>query len=171
MKTIFLDTETTGFSATDDDVLEIAIIDEDGVILLNCLVKPARKTAWPEAQAVNGITPDMVADAPTLAELSSQIAAAFKGAKVVMYNAAFDYEFLKPCLGDMVEGVDFFVHCAMRRFSVMRGVWDGRVIGRGDYKRWKLVDATAHVGHQWAGNAHRALTDAQACKSVWEWAQ
>lgn len=171
MKTIFLDTETTGFDAAKDDVLEIAIIDEVGNVLLDTLVQPVRKPEWPEAQAVNGITPNIVTDAPTLESLAPQIAAAFKGARVVMYNAAFDYEFLKPCLGEMVEGTDFFVHCAMRRFSVIRGVWDGRVIGCGDYKRWKQAEAAAYVGHQWSGGAHRALADAQACKSVWEWTQ
>lgn len=168
LKTIILDTETTGFSAEHDDVLEIAIIDDQGKVLLNSLVRPVKKTEWPEAQAVNGITPEMVANAPTLIELAPQIAAAFKGAQAVMYNAAFDYAFLKPCLGGMVEGVDYHVHCAMRRFSVMHGVWDGRE-NKNDYRRWKQVEASAIVGHVWSGDAHRALADALACRSVWLW--
>lgn len=168
LKTIILDTETTGLSAEHDDVLEIAIIDDRGRVLLDSLVRPVKNTAWPEAQAVNGITPEMVAHAPTLVELAPQIAAAFKGVQVVMYNAAFDYAFLKPCLVDLVEGVDFHVHCAMRRFSVMRGVWDGRE-GKNDYKRWRQAEAASIVGHKWPSDAHRALADAQACRSIWQW--
>jgi inhibitor of KinA sporulation pathway (predicted exonuclease) len=34
--------------------------------------------------------------------------------------------------------------------------------------RWcRLVDAAEHAGHVWSGNAHRALADAQATRSVW----
>lgn len=169
MKTIYLDTETTGLNPDHDEVLEIAIIDDQGTVLLNTLVRPVKNTEWPIAQAINGISPDMVANAPTLEELAAQIAAAFKDARAVMYNAAFDIEFLKPCLSDLCEGQDYFVHCAMRRFSVVRGVWDGRKAGKGDYKRWKQTDAAEHVGHQWSGNAHRAMADVQACRSIWQW--
>lgn len=166
MRKVFVDTETTGLSPIYDDVLEIAIIDEDGKVLLNTLVQPVKKTEWADAQAINGITPAMVAGCPTLVELAAKIAEAFHGAKVVMYNAAFDYAFLKPCLSYLQEGTDYQVHCAMRRFSVEKGEWDYH---KGDYKRWKQIDAAAHVDHVWSGDAHRALTDAQACRSIWQW--
>lgn len=170
VKTIYLDLETTGLRADQgDEVLEIAIIDDEGFTLVHSLVRPLHKTEWPEAQAVNNITPDMVANAPTLEELAPQIQAAFKGTRVVIYNAAYDIEFLKPALGELKEGEDFQLHCAMRRFSVVRGVWDGRVVHGGNYKRWKQVQAAEYVGHDWKGAAHRALEDAWACRSIWRW--
>ena len=33
----------------------------------------------------------------------------------------------------------------------------------------KLQKAAEHVGHTWTGDAHRALADALACRSVWLW--
>lgn len=166
MRKVFIDTETTGLSPIDDDVLEIAIIDEDGNVLLNTLVQPVKRTECADAQAINGITSAMVAGCPTLVELAPKIAEAFHGAKVVMYNAAFDYAFLKPCLSALQEGTDYQVHCAMRRFSVEMGEWDYR---KGDYKRWKQAQAAEFVKHIWSGAAHRALADAQACRSIWIW--
>lgn len=166
LPTVFVDTETTGFNPDEDEILEIAIVDSEGRTLLNSLVRPEKKTAWPEAQAVNGITPEMVASAPTLDELELQIKAALKRCRVVAYNMAFDLGFLKPTLAGWIPGLDFHPHCAMRRFSVMRGVWDEK---KGDYKRWKQVDAAEFVHHHRHGVAHRALADAMACRSVWQW--
>ena len=33
----------------------------------------------------------------------------------------------------------------------------------------KLTDAANYDGHEWRGDAHRALADADACLSVWDW--
>lgn len=169
MKTIFIDTETTGLSAETDEVLEIAIIDQYGNTLLDTLVKPERMESWPEAQAINGITPEMVAAAPTLKGLTLLLTGLLMQHRVVAYNMAFDIEFLKPALPGLVAGEDYHPHCAMRRFSVTRGVWDARKAGRNDYKRWRQVEAAEFVGHVWSGTAHRALADAQACRSIWQW--
>lgn len=169
MKVVFCDTETTGLDPEKDELLEVAIIDEVGSVLLHSLVKPARLTEWPEAEAVNGITPAMVAHAPTLQELAPQIAQVLRGKRVVMYHAGFDSEFLRPCLEGLTLEQDYQIDCAMRRFSAVRGVWDDRVRGRGDYKRWSLKKAAEHVGHIWTGAAHRALADAEACRHVWIW--
>lgn len=165
---VFLDTETTGFSAANgDEVLEIALIDVAGNVLLNSLVRPIHKTEWPEAMEVNGITPEMVSSAPTLQELGEQIRTILQDRQLVAYNMAFDLPFLWPVLDGAFEvGKHFFPHCAMRRYSAVQGTWDQK---KGDYKRWKQVDAAAHVGHQWDGEAHRALSDARACRSIWLW--
>lgn len=165
----FIDLETTGFSAETDEILEIAIIDQSGNTLLDTLVKPERVESWPEAQAVNGITPEMVASAPTLRGLTLLLTGLLMQRRVVAYNMAFDIEFLKLALPDWVAGEDYHPHCAMRRFSIMRGVWDAREAGKNDYKRWRQVAAAEFVGHVWSGTAHRALADVQACRSIWQW--
>lgn len=169
METVFIDLETTGFSAETDEVLEIAIIDQAGNTLLDTLVKPERMTAWPDAQAVNGITPEMVASAPTLQGLELVLTGLLMQRRVVAYNMAFDIEFLRRALRGLSPGEDFQPHCAMRRFSVTRGVWDSSKPGANDYKRWRQTAAAEFIGHEWSGSAHRALADVQACRSIWLW--
>nr|WP_247595137.1 3'-5' exonuclease [Salmonella enterica] len=98
---VYLDTESTGLSPADDALLEIAITDDSGTPLLNTLICPPETfTAWPAAQAVHGITPAMVRDAPTLYALAPAIRAAVKDQDVIIYNAEFDAGFL----GDLLAG-------------------------------------------------------------------
>lgn len=64
----YLDTETIGLAAGFDEILQIGLVDEAGNVLLDTLVRPTRRTEWPEAEKIHGITPADVADAPTQAE-------------------------------------------------------------------------------------------------------
>lgn len=62
---LMLDTETTGLSSS-DEVVELAIGDcYSGVILFESLVKPGLPISYGASQA-NGITNDMLDDAPTI---------------------------------------------------------------------------------------------------------
>ena len=63
LKLVF-DLETTGLNPAEDEILEAAIVTTDGDILFESRFKPACVTEWPKAQNVNGISPEMVADAP-----------------------------------------------------------------------------------------------------------
>jgi hypothetical protein len=51
MRTLFLDTETTGLSGERDRIVEIAIIGDDGSVLVDTLVNP-RVPIPPEATAI-----------------------------------------------------------------------------------------------------------------------
>ena len=62
LKLVF-DLETTGLNPAEDEILEAAIVTTDGDILFESRFKPACVTEWPKAQNVNGISPEMVADA------------------------------------------------------------------------------------------------------------
>ena len=90
--TVYIDTETTGLSSS-DEVVEIAIID-DHQVLLNTLVKPTHLQSWAEAQAIHGISPDDVADAPTYDNIRSKVRELVAGETVVIYNASYDSMFL-----------------------------------------------------------------------------
>lgn len=95
--TIYLDTETTGLSHQHDEVLEISILNDDGETLLDTLVKPTRKKAWPEATKIHGICPEMILKSPypTLQELLPRIDAILADAEnLVIYNAGYDLPFL-----------------------------------------------------------------------------
>lgn len=149
---IFLDTETTGFNREGmDEIVEIAIIDEAGEILLNTLVKPRFNKEWAEAERVHGISPSDVATAPALSELLPKIEQLCDGKTVVCYNAPFDAGFFPH---------NFFpsIKCAMRAFAEVNP----------NGNSWVSLNSAAHsTGYVPTGRSHRALEDALACKHVW----
>ena len=151
---LYLDTETTGLSpARGDAIVELAIVDEQGKALINTLVNPCREIPW-YASKVHGITDSMVIAAPTLDQLMPKIRKLIKKQEIVIYNATFDAPFFPGELGEAAS-----IQCAMRRFTQHTG---GRT--------WRKLDFAAEcAGHVWTGCAHRALADAQACRSVWRW--
>ncbi|RKT37953.1 3'-5' exonuclease [Thiocapsa rosea] len=162
MRTVYLDLETTGLNRAHDEIIEIGLLADSGAVLLDSLVQPARLTAWPEAEQINGIAPAAVTDAPRLAELRPRLIEAIAGARVVIYNASFDSGFLGS---DLLSGAGEVV-CAMLAFARAFGVWDDRR----DTWRWqRLAKAAAHVGYVWPGNAHRAIHDCMATRAVWHW--
>lgn len=173
MKTIFLDTETTGLNQYLDEVLEISIIDDAGAILLDTLVQPINKTKWPDAQRIHGISPEMIqkANAPTLVSLAGQILEIFNDADIlVVYNLNYDKPFVWKALREaqVLHGLkeDLMLQCAMVAFAEKNGEWDHF---HGQYKWKNLKFASQCAGHVWEGKAHRALADCQATRSVWEW--
>ena len=60
---VYLDTETTGLELK-DEIVEIAIIDKNGLVLIDSLIKP--KQPIPDsATAIHHISNEMVKDSPT----------------------------------------------------------------------------------------------------------
>src|SRR5512137_696491 len=68
---IYLDTETTGLKNA-DQIVEICLLDHDGTVLVDSLVRPTVKIP-PDATRVHHITDAMVAAAPTWPELWPQL--------------------------------------------------------------------------------------------------
>lgn len=158
METVYLDTETTGLDA-DDEIIEIGILSDEGLPLVDTLVRPLRHTNWPTAQMVNGISPDDVADAPLWESVRPQVIDALAGKQVIIYNADFDRLFLPHELRHAAE-----VACCMWAFAEHYGEW------RPDKRRyqWKRLEfATEYFGYAWPAAAHRAITDCAATRVVW----
>ena len=90
MRLVALDIETTGLDQDTCRIIELALCDEDGQILVHTLVNPGCQIP-PEATAVHGITDEMVADAPRFAVLAAEVQAAIADATLVSYaGRAFD---------------------------------------------------------------------------------
>jgi DNA polymerase III subunit epsilon len=159
MKTLFLDTETTGLNPPKDKIVEVAIADIDGNILLNTLVNPEREIGF--ATTIHHITDDMVCEAPTLRQLWPQIQEIVSDNKIVIYNAQFDTRFFPENLECANE-----ISCAMLRYAIIYG--DKHPV-YGSYKWQKLTAAAAHIGYVWEGEAHRALADVFATCALWKW--
>jgi DNA polymerase-3 subunit epsilon len=161
VKTLYLDTETTGLSPRmGAKIVEIAIVDDGGRPVLDTLVNPERPIPL-ESSCIHGISDAMVSGAPTMRELWPTIEELTDGAHVVIYNAAFDRAFFPNQLSH--TGL---VSCAMLLFAEVYGEAHPT---RGGYKWQKLMTAAEHIGYEFSGAAHRALADALACRAVWRW--
>lgn len=87
-----LDSETTGLSIW-SEVVQLAVIDPAGEVLLDTLVKPVRAID-PGASAIHSITAETVADAPGFERVLPRLRHAVRGRTVVVYNADFDTRML-----------------------------------------------------------------------------
>ena len=160
MDTVYLDLETTGL-ASDDEILEIGILDGRGRPLLDTLVRPIRHTVWQEAQAIHGIGPVEVKCAPSLDRLRSQVTELVRGKRVVIYNAAFDSKFL---VHELMHAAS--IECCMLAFAWHYGEWSEV---HGGYRWQQLTTAADYVLFQWPGKAHRAIHDCMATRAVWRY--
>lgn len=155
-----LDVETTGFNPT-AQIVQIAILDQDGAVLLDTLVKPS--IAIPQsASEIHGITDDLVKDAPSFEDIYPQIAKIFDGVELIAaYNSDFDRRILgQDCLrtGNLPLINSWF--CAMKGYANKSPKRKFQGKGRG-FKWFKLEDACGHWGIEIEG-AHGALADCKA---------
>lgn len=154
-RVVCLDVETTGLNPNADEVLQVALIRGDEVVLLSSYVRPDRNKRWPVAQRVNGISPDRVADCPPLSSLSQELEGHLcDAALIVGYNVAFDLAFIRSA-GISCGGAPVFD--VMREFAPVVG---RRYGGSRDYSWTSLERCARHYGIRF--RAHDALEDAWA---------
>lgn len=164
-KYIVLDTETTGLNAAEDELLQVSIIDNEGAVLFDSYIKPTQHTEWAEAERIHHITPEMVADAPTIAEVMPEINDILnRYDKIVGYNLKFDKAFLEN------NGAEFLsteYADAMKMFAPIYGEWNDQ---RGSYKWQKLTTAAGYYGYDWSEHkeAHNSLGDCYATLHVYK---
>ncbi len=149
------DIETTGLNPLEDEILQISVLDGNGRQLYNGYVKPEKHTEWADTAAINGITPEMVEDAPTIREILPQIQGIFDRAELVVgYNCdGFDLAFLEQA-GLEINTPTFDV---MREYIPIAAEIDEN----GGYKRQNLRKCSAHYGYEGEG-WHDSLTDTRA---------
>jgi DNA polymerase-3 subunit epsilon len=154
---LVLDTEMTGLHFW-DRIVEIAVINETGGVLLDTLIDP-EKHIPAEVIAIHGITDEMVHGKPTFQDILPELKAILTDKPVVIYNVAFDKPFLERG-GLKVEDYEF--QCAMLMYAKFFGTWSNY------YKNWKrqsLQAACSYCGIQWK-NMHRAASDCEATRQV-----
>jgi DNA polymerase III epsilon subunit-like protein len=156
-KPVYLDTETTGIGST-DSIVEISVIDHDGRVLLDQLVKPVGSIA-PDAMAIHGITNEMVREAPRWEAVWPDVEAALSDRVVGIYNADFDLRLLRQThqknwlRWSDPENAEFF--CIMKLYAQFYGEWNNR---RGGY-RWQSLDTAGRQCGIPLPNSHRAKDD------------
>ena len=97
-----VDIETTGSYAAANGITEISIHIFDGnkvVEIFETLINPCQ-TIPRYIQAMNGITDEMVAQAPTFDKVADKIHALLDGKIFIAHNVNFDYSFVKSHLAE-----------------------------------------------------------------------
>lgn len=92
-----VDIETTGGHASANGITEIAICIHDGKRVVNryqSLINPGREIPV-YIQALTGISDDMVASAPTFADIAADVYHLLHGHIFVAHNVNFDYSFVR----------------------------------------------------------------------------
>lgn len=143
---LVLDTETTGLKG-DAQIVQLAVIDSSGAVLLDTLVKPTCSipiAAW----KIHGITDDMVADAPTFEHVLERLLEIIGNRTLIIYNADFDLRMLRQsskAAGITYKSSEMRAECAMQ--------WYSQFVGNYRYQRLP-------------GGDHSALGDARATLAV-----
>lgn len=155
-----MDLETTGLYADTDDILEIGIITFrcwSVVDTFHTLVNPGR--IIPEASVrVHGITEQMVADGPGIADILPAVKEFIGDAVVVAHNPSFDLGFLLAA----AERTDlqFTRPPAVDTCELARKGFPG-------LESYGLQKLAARFGIS-SGRAHRAVEDAEVCMKLLE---
>ena len=156
---VFLDLETTGATASFDRITEIGLIEVERGSLVgewSMLVNPQARIP-PFIEALTGISNDMVALAPTFAEVAPGLKARLEGKLLVAHNARFDYGFLKQEFRRLDMKFASDVVCTVK---LSRKLFPG-------HARHNLDSLMERHGVA-CGARHRALGDARV---LWELAQ
>lgn len=152
---VILDTETTGLY--DSEICEVSVIDLDGNVIFDSLVKP--KNPIPrEVKAIHGISDEMVADKPSWPETWESLYPLIKDKIVLIYNSEFDVRLMAESFYPyypenaeeikQVEGLK--TACVMKTYAAL--------VGSG-----KWLKLTQAAGRQ---IAHRSLDDCKATLEV-----
>ncbi|MEY4719998.1 MAG: hypothetical protein RL563_2616 [Pseudomonadota bacterium] len=154
----FVDLETTGASATKDRITEIGIVlvDDDGVTEWSQLVFPDMRIPL-FIEKMTGISNEMVAQAPTFAQIAEKVNALLQGRLFIAHNARFDYGFLKNEFKRQGMAFKPQVLCTVK---LSRALYP-------QYPRHNLDSLIER--HSLTANArHRALADAQLIYQFWQ---
>ena len=159
---LILDAETTGLDGT-AELVELAIIDTTGRVLLDELIKPTVSVPL-DASRIHGITDSVLrkAGAKTWLLHHNTVRNIVLAANMLLvYNLKYDERIIRQTCGkyDLPDPLGSIRReCFMLKYAEYRGL-PGRY---GDYRWHKLVDAHSHECGR-TTQEHRALSD---CRMV-----
>jgi len=153
LRPVFLDTETTGLGSN-DQIVEIAVLDFDDHVLLDTLVRPYVPIS-PQAMAIHGITAADAGGGMAFREVWRKLTPILAKYPVVIYNASFDLRLLQQTAS--ASGVRYqaprAVHCAMGLYAALHG-------------KASLEKAARNQGVTLPPALHRAAADAELTRRL-----
>ena len=162
-----IDFETTGVNynfrnAPMDEILSVAIIDQDEKVLLNTYCDTMHKKSWYAAQRVNGISPSDVKGYPTFLEIMPKVIEILSSFDyVIAYNIPFEKSFLENYTR-LYTPTDFSVQNINWGEDPMEMFMD--YMNSNNFL--KLTAAAEHFGYKY--KAHDALEDVKATLFVYK---
>jgi DNA polymerase III epsilon subunit-like protein len=161
---VFLDTETTGLGK-DSDIVEFSLIDKDGNLLFDSLVRPSRPIPM-EVIRIHHINDQMVSSAPSWPAVWARVRHLLIGRKIGIYNAEFDLRMMQQSMEvyrlSWRENLRPASFCIMDLYSQYCGAWDPMKRGM---RRFSLE----HAGQAFQislPNSHRAKDDSLLARAV-----
>jgi len=154
---VVVDVETTGGRGDNHRVTEIGAVKVvDGAIVdrFQTLLNPQR-TIPPDIIRLTGITPAMVADAPSFADIADDFEAFMKEAIFVAHNVEFDYGFIAREFARLGRPFRYPKLCTC---ASMRKLYPG-------HRSYSLASLCAQYGISLRQH-HRALCDAEAAAEL-----
>jgi DNA polymerase III epsilon subunit-like protein len=160
---LFIDTETTG-TGPNAEVIEIAVVNTEGAVVYESLVKPRGKIE-DAAMRVHGITADSLQDAPSWDGVWPMVESVLGQNIIGAYNSDFDVRLLKQThqrywMTWQIPDEQFF--CVMKLYARFVGEWNRQ---RGSY-RWHSLEEAGKQCQIRLANTHHAKDDALLARAV-----
>lgn len=163
-KVLFFDLELTGLYDY-DEILSVTLTDGTGAVVLDTLVRPVRRKKWKETEAIHGITPEMVKDAATLADLAPRLREILgKAERLVAFGTQTDLSHLTRLYTSRAEKNALRSKVLDCGAEFSRYVYEHGI----ELSHQSLTDAMSTFGLDWHGNAHTSTADTDACRRVFE---
>jgi len=159
---VYLDTETTGLDKN-AEIVEIAVVDDTGQILINRLIRPTQPIP-PVVSNLHGITDEMVAGAISWPALWPTVRGLLLGKTIGIYNAEFDVRIMRQSLERyrLPWRESLATSDILSLYSEYRGEWDPT---RRALRRFRLEDA-GRAFRIPLPNTHRAADDALLARAL-----
>ncbi|MBL0550690.1 3'-5' exonuclease [Aeromonas caviae] len=139
---LWLDTETTGLSNT-DQIIEISICTYDKKVVFNSILNSKVKCSE-QARAIHHITDEQIADGMPIQSAKAILLTLLEGKTIISFNADFDCRMLYQTFG--------FID--IKRFCVMK--WSKSVL---DYEKWPRLEKVCAQLNIKQTETHRSLVD------------
>lgn len=163
-RVLFFDLELTGVY-DHDEILSVSIINGNGETVLHTLTRPQRQKRWKHTEKIHGITPEMVKNAPTLADITPRLIEIFNNAdRLIAFGTSTDFSHLRRIYktrGERDHMHGKLLDCAT---EFAHYVHEHEV----ELTHLSLSDAMTHFSLDWVGTAHTSLADTDACRKVFE---
>lgn len=139
---VWLDTETTGLSSS-DEIVEISICTRNKQVLFDSIIR-ARVNCSEQARAVHGISDEQIANGMPVESVILALTELLDGKTIISFNADFDCKMLSQTFGINVK----------KRFCVMK--WSQSVL---EYERWPSLEKVCERLNIIQPETHRSLAD------------
>lgn len=139
---LWLDTETTGLSSS-DEIIEISICTHDKQVIFDSILS-SRVTCNAQARAVHGITDEQISNGMPIESAKAILLKLLEGKTIISFNVDFDCQMLFQTIGLKTS----------KRFCVMK--WSQSVL---DYERWPRLEKVCERLNIKQLETHRSFAD------------